>query len=152
MPEIEPIGEPVEEDAIAAAEKRMGRSIPPDFRDFLLEHNGGHPDPARFDIPGAEQPRNSRVSFLFGVDVQRSLNVEYFVSTFEGRIPPEMFPIGRDPGGNLILMGAEGADAGKIFFWHHEGEAEDGEPPTRENVVAVADGLGEFLKSLTPVD
>jgi hypothetical protein len=148
MPEIEPIDGPVDEDAIAAAEKRMGRAIPPDYRDFLLEHNGGHPDPARFDIPGEEQPRTSRVSFFFGVDVQKPLNVEYFVSTFEGRIPPELFPIGRDPGGNLMLMDEDG----KIFFWHHEGEAEDGEPPTRDNVSPVADSLDDLLRSLTPVE
>ena len=57
-------------------------------------------------------------------------------------------PIADDPGGNAICLGMSGNERGKVYFWDHEMEADEGDEPTFENVYLVAESFASFLKSL----
>ena len=143
---------PLTEEALARAEQRVGRKIPGPFRSFLLEHNGGWPDAADFrmagDRVGTTQP--GTIKNFLGIDTpQRTLNLDYVLDTFRERIPSWSFPVARDPGGNLILLAAEGPRAGKVYFWDHEREADEGRPPTEDNLYLIANSFDEFLDGLT---
>ena len=49
---------------IDSAEHDFGISFPKSYRRFLLEHNGGRPDPDTIDIPGHPQsPTDVQVFF-----------------------------------------------------------------------------------------
>jgi hypothetical protein len=74
----------------------------------------------------------------------------YTYMVWERRVPYDLFPIGTDLGGNLILMGDEGPRHGRIFYWIHDFEGPSTEPPTEQAVFPVADSLDEFLASLKP--
>ena len=65
------------------------------------------------------------------------------------RIPNDLFMIAHDPGGNLVLIGTGAENDGRIFFWDHDFEADDGETPDYRNVYPIAESLDAFLAALS---
>ena len=53
---------PLKEDDIVAAERQLGISLPADYRNFLLKHNGGYPEPDAFPISGFRTDGGGRLS------------------------------------------------------------------------------------------
>lgn len=149
--EITRSGPALSEEDVAAFELRVGRSIPSPYRAFLLRHNGGYPDPSDFLVKGSGRGPDlmGTVEQFLGIGVEDEYaEIERYLSMYKDRIPADYFPIAQDPGGNVICMATEGSDTGKIFFWDHEEEAEEGEPPTRQNLYQVAETLDAFLQQL----
>ncbi len=142
--------DPATEEQIAAAEKQLGRKIPGPYRELLPEHNGCRVDPPNFKMPKGSSSPHGSVSWFLGVgpDLDESLQISAIAEMYEGRVPSELVPIARDPGGNLICMNA----GGTVFFWNHEFEdededEEDGEP-SGDNVQEIAEDFESFLASL----
>lgn len=132
-----------------AVERRIGRPIPPEYREFLLVHNGGYPEPADFEITchnGRVMPVS--VEWFFPVEAADSIDLEQVLRRYRGRYPEELFPFACDPGGNLICIAVAGEKAGQIWYWDHEEEAEEGEPPTWDNLYPVSESLNAFLTAL----
>ena len=105
-------------------------------------------------MPGPRKGTTQRgaVKAFLGFNTpEETLNLDYALETFRDRIPARMFPIARDPGGSLILLAKSGPDACKVYFWDHEREADDGEPPTGRNLSLIADSLDAFLENLGDV-
>ena len=132
-----------------AVERRIGRPIPPEYREFLLVHNGGYPEPADFEITchnGRVMPVS--VEWFFPVEAADSIDLEQVLRRYRGRYPEELFPFACDPGGNLILIAVAGEKAGQIWYWDHEEEAEEGEPPMWNNLYFVAESFDAYLANL----
>ena|SRR5689334_15991309 len=144
-------GERLTEHELKLAEKKLGRPIPAPYRKFLLEHNGGRPEQSDFVMASKHRgkPREGTLKSFLGVNLsEETLDLSYVLDTFGDRLPRWLFPIARDPGGSLIGIATDGANAGKVYFWDHEYEAGDGEPPTEDNLYLVADSLDKFLAKL----
>ena len=143
--------EPLTVPKIAKAERGLGRSIPLDYRKFLLQYNGGRPDPSDFAMAGVRKGSTQigAVKRFLGIDTpEDTLNLDYVLEMFGDRMPSRFFPIARDPGGNLIGISTKGADVGKVYFWDHERESDDGETPNDKNLYLVADSFDKFLDKL----
>jgi cell wall assembly regulator SMI1 len=139
-----------EEDLIRI-EQHLGQSLPAEYRRSLLSHNGGRPEPHFFHIRGKNGNTDSDgwLSLFLGVNTGAyHSDLERTMHTFRERMPTNLIPIARDPGGNLICLSTTGTDAGAVYFWNHEEEASEGEPPTYDNVYFIANGFDEFLNSL----
>lgn len=139
----------LEEATIRMVERQSGRKIPHHYRDFLKLHNGGKPTPSNFTFRGAKKriEKGSVKSFLgIGTGVV-TLDLLYVLQTFGSRMPSRMYPIARDPGGNLIVVSDAGEDEGQVFLWDHEREADDG-PPHEDNLFNLADSLQQFIDRL----
>ncbi len=132
---------------VAACEQRIGRPVPPAYREFLLQRNGGRPVRELFTFNDGKRVAEGGVDAFLGVG-KFDESLDRYLDDYRGRIPDDLFPIAHDAGDNLILIGAEGANAGKVFFWHHEFEADEGEAPTYDNVFLIADSFAAFLASL----
>jgi hypothetical protein len=136
-------------------EKTYDRVIPVPYRKFLLKYNGGRPDPSEFKMrgPRGRGDQVGEVKRFFGINVpEKTLDLGYALETFRERLPKNLFPVARDPGGNLIGITTEGDAAGQILFWDHEREADEGEPPTDRNLYFIADSFDEFLNGLGKVE
>ena len=132
-----------------AVEQRIGRPIPAEYRAFLLEHNGGYPEPADFEITHHNgQVESISVDWFFPVEVEGSLDLEKKQKTYQGRLPDELFPFGCDPGGNLLCIVTQGERTGQVWFWDHEEEPEEGETPGWDNLYYVAPDFAAFMKVL----
>lgn len=124
-------------------EKENSIKLPEDYRLFLLEFNGGAPNPNRVKNP------DTIVSYLLGMH-----NQDYFASLykhidmFKRRLPLSTFPIATDPFGNLFIMSVHPDVYGYIYFWDHEGEPEYQDGNYVDNCYFVAYSFNEFIDNL----
>lgn len=139
---------PLAESELAAAEQQLGVKLPDDYRRFMLQHNGGQPEPDGFAIqwrPGqkaAAAAATSMVSWFFMVYGGRHENLLRMNQiTFRDRLPKGTVAIGRDPGSNLLLLRCDDSpQRGELLYWLMEMEAGG------DNVGHVAASFDEFLR------
>jgi hypothetical protein len=150
---IKPVGN-LSEELLSKVENELGIRFPSDYRNFLLEHNGGRPSPAVFDIVWqssqacGEDWKTSEVSRFFAIhDGDKANFLEMNKVDFRGRLPSETIAIAQDPGGNVILLAVKGPMANRVLFWVKDYEVEQGQRPGYENVGFVADSFDDFLNT-----
>lgn len=140
---------PITEADIQAVEQQLNVRFPDDYRRFLLAHNGGRPEPDVFDIFDDDLAfQSSMVNWFYCIDpTDYNYDILKNAEVFKGRMPPEFIPIGEDPGGNQICLVVSGDDRGMIFFWDHESEMDEDEPPTYDNLFFIADNIDDLLNN-----
>ena len=137
------------------AEKEIGFALPEEYRQYLLTHKGGHPFPDVFRVQWqgqywAEGNEINSVAWFFSIYDGEDENFLDYYETHKDRIPKDTIAIARDPGSNLILLGASGPNKGKVFFWQRDYEVDPGSDQEADysNVGFVANSLREFIDSL----
>lgn len=140
---------PVDERALQQLEMTIGARLPPDYRGFLQQANGGvcryrglaieHPDKGFVTLP---------LESLFGVEQQQDVdlltNYTYYCNA--ERVPRWFLPIAIDVGTNLLGIGLDAARYGQIFFWDHEREF-----LALNGVFPVAPSFAAFVHSVRPL-
>jgi hypothetical protein len=144
---------PITFDEVEEFETLISQRLPDEYKNFLLHHNGGRPEPSgfKFSLNGYEWDI-AMIAWFLALYKGEYENITNYFYTYQDRIPKDMLAIAHDPGGSLILLGLEGDNKGKVFFWLQELEGDDGEPPTYDNVAFVANSFNEFLNSFTEVE
>ncbi len=135
---------------IAGFEKGIGSNLPKDYRNFLLEFNGGRPEKRVFDyhLPD-ERIFDSAVNRFFGFNRPEESDIEFSYGLFShDRVPTGMFPIANDPFGNLVAMSLRPESLENIFFWDHDEESEDDDSATLDNLYFIANNFTEFFAAL----
>lgn len=117
--------------------------LPEKYKRFLLQWNGGYPEPSVFKI--SDEQGASVLHVLNGIGDMYD-NLEKVMGIYEDRFPAGFIPIGDDPGGNVICIGTKEPYYEKIYFWDHEEESD--EPDDRTNMYVLADDIYEFLDQL----
>lgn len=132
---------------LAAFEKELGVSLPDEYRQFLLEHNGGTPVPAGFRVAGEGM---SSVENLYGLnDGPDYQQLQEIGVIYRRRMPPGLLPIGDDPNGNVLCLGLAQACRGHVLFWDHERELPALDPISAMPVLASS--FMSFLGGLEPL-
>jgi cell wall assembly regulator SMI1 len=139
---------PVTEAQVAKLEEEMGIRLPSEYRQFLLKHNGGYPEPDGFVIHGRTEDEDGMVDRFLAIHDGEHDNLSRYLKWYKGRLPRNLFPVAHDPGGNLICISTSGADVGKVYFWDHDEEVEEGVVPDYRNVYLLADDFVRFLNGL----
>lgn len=139
---------PLDEADIAAIEQELAVQLPPDYRAFLLESNGGRPASNVFTYTRPDGPTAGIVDWFLGIHTGDNESLRRYVRRYKGRMPANLLPIAEDPFGNIICLAVTGDDTGRVYFWDHEYEASEGEPPATDNVYRIADSFSAFLASL----
>ena len=109
-------GEPLTAEHIDALETTVGKPFPPEYRAFLLAHNGGRPESAIVDIDNCPAGAGVVQMFLGVTGPIESETVEWSWKVFQGRIPERLLPVADDPFGNLFCLSLDGQDRGCVFF------------------------------------
>lgn len=143
---------PLQESDLIQFELDFGVSLPESYRQFLLQHNGGHPQPDAFPIQDNPHDTHGLVHYFLCIQSGDVYHLPDWIKRYRNRIPASFIPIACDPGGNLICLGISGWDAGKVYFWEHEAEAPAGESPGFDNMYFVAGNFLSFLTSLTELE
>jgi cell wall assembly regulator SMI1 len=126
---------------IARLEARLGRVLPEDYRDYLLAQDGGR----LADNSGA-------LDTIFGLgDVPDWASLWDKLDVLTDRMPSWMLPVADDAYGNLYAISLRPDDFGSVWFWDHEEEADEGEPPSEENIAWQAASWSAFLEQLRPL-
>jgi hypothetical protein len=128
-------------------EEDFGISLPLFYRNFIKNFNGGVPEKIFFNFKDTKT-NGSLVDRLFGFVENKYRNIDMYYKNYKMRIPCNTLPIGIDPGGNLILLSVKGPDYGKVYYWDHNWEAEDGQVADYSNLTLIADSFEEFINNL----
>jgi cell wall assembly regulator SMI1 len=132
---------PAAPELVERLEQRIGRRLPTSYRDYLLRQDGGW-----------LESNDAAVKTIFGVgNVKDSASMWRALETFDERVPAWLLPVARDEYGNLFAVSLRDEDLGSVWFWNHEEEADEDEPPVEENLELKAPDWPGFLSSLRPV-
>ncbi len=152
--EIEPLTDEIATiEQIKEFEQKIDAKLPEDYVKFLLQYNGGSPAQDYYDC---ESRIESETSYIDGVGVSwfytlaedYNYNLLKNYNMFFNRMPKEMIPISSSPCGNKICLAVRGSNYGKVYYWDHDWEAEEGEEPTYRNIYLIADSFKKFTDNL----
>ncbi len=131
---------PLEPARLEAFESLIGSRFPGDFRQFLLDHNGGRP---AFDhLLDAERDDSlACLNSTYGLhDGPEYCRMDSTFDTLRDVLPAGLISFGDDPGGNLFCIGVAGEYRGRVYLWDHE----TAEPKL------LGESFEEFLSRLGP--
>ncbi|HLK57118.1 MAG TPA: SMI1/KNR4 family protein [Chthonomonadaceae bacterium] len=139
----------VSKSQLESVENQFGFRFPKAYREFLQTYNGGRPEKGHFSFLRDGIEFGVLVDWFLGIHEKENDNLLKYYRIYKDRIPSDLLPIAHTPGGNLICLAWKGNTFGKIFYWDHDGEVEEGEIPDYRNVYMVAGDLESFLKMLS---
>jgi SMI1-KNR4 cell-wall len=139
---------------ILELETKIRVPLPGTYKDFLMQYNGGKPEPNEFIYVENSHEKYAILQRFLGISERSYSNLYGYIETFkehEERIPSNLIPIAHDPGGNLICISVMGEDIGKVYFWERDGEADidGGEVADYSNVYWIADSFTDFIAGIT---
>lgn len=137
-------------DQIDTLQWKYRLQFPQNYVEFLLRNNGGMPEADCFEF--ADGSDASVVDRFLSVGGPSYADLDWHLEIYNGRIPKEFFPIAKDPGGGLIVMGWDGSFKEQIFFWDHEFEADHDGEATMSNMHFIAPDLSHFMENLSVLE
>jgi hypothetical protein len=146
--------------ALVRFEATIGQQMPDDYRDFLIQCNGGYGcGYVQFHGPTPEgHPADACVNHVGGFREETYFSLESAFENYqqyETRIPKDLIWIADDPFGNAICLGISGVHRGRVYFWDHEKEPDpdewDGCVETAGNIELLANSFAEFMAGLHKV-
>ncbi len=122
--------------------------LPKEYINFLLKNNGGQPKSNHFeknDSSGSVE-YSFYINSFYGIGGAEDTSGELMTMfAFSDGIPDELLPIADDGISNTICLGVDGEYFGKVFIWWKDGEVDEDEKPTFDNVDLVTDSFDEFI-------
>jgi hypothetical protein len=129
-----------------AFESRLELNLPKMYREFLIELNGGTPNPSHVHFLNDDLQASTQLRYLPGIhDGEDWARLPWYVEQYHHRVPIGYIPIGIDTLGSLFLMSVQGPMSGRVYFWDHNLEHA---PPTFDNMSFVAANFTDFLDKL----
>jgi hypothetical protein len=151
---MEQRGPRVTDAQIRAFEQSYGHRLPDDYRQFLLDVNGGGPDIANCEFD------QGVVNRLFSLDDTEddSSDLATRANRERASLPsPDLLFIGHDDFSNSILLALAGEHRGEVWFMLTDDDArpDDANPRVlwhdRRDMRKVADSFEQFLRALRPL-
>jgi cell wall assembly regulator SMI1 len=116
--------------------------LPADYKNHLLQYNGGVPDKDSFELDKTEELWLSRFySLKYGKN-----NLEDAFTTLkinEKILPDSLFPFAIDMGGNHFCISLAQEGYGKIYYCEHD---------TEDSPRLISNSFAEFMNSLKEDD
>ena len=135
---------PVSSEALEQVERRLDIHLPDQYRQFLMRHNGGKPNP---DLFKCADGGGSFVHKFLAIHNGPYENFEQESLSFWANqaVPDNIVPIACDAFGNYVCLSVSGADTGALYFWNHEKQRRKA---SYKNLCLIAKSFDQFLASL----
>ena len=101
-------------------------------------------------VASSATPKPSRKFSGVRPDAPDWANMWDMLDALDGRVPQWLLPVAMDEYGNIFAVSLRADDFGSVWFWDHEEEADEDEPPTEDNIQFKTSGWNAFLASLQP--
>ena len=141
---IDSPGPALSEADLESLEAKLGVVLPVAYRQFLMTHNGGRPEPDGVDVPGYDET-DVQVLFGLGRTIESSC-IEWNLDTLANRLPSGLVPVATDSGGNVFLLSLRGADHGAVLYG--DLDAVFGDLDAELPIFMVSPTFDDFLASL----
>jgi hypothetical protein len=151
-PLMERRGPQVTDAQIRAFEKSFGYSLPDDYRQFLLDVNGGRPDRANCEF---ELGVVNRLFSLEDTD-EESRDLATRANRSRPMLPsPDLLFIGHDGCGGTLLLALAGEHRGEVWLMIDDERPYDANPRVlwhdRRDMRKLASSFEQFMRSLRPL-
>jgi hypothetical protein len=145
-------GPQVTDAQIRAFEQAFGHPLPDDYRQFLLDVNGGRLDRANREF---DQGVVNRLFSLEDTD-DDSRDLATRANRERKSLPsPDLLFIGHDDGSNSLLLALAGEHRGEVWFMVDDERPEDANPRVlwhdRRDMRKVAGSFEQFMRALRPL-
>ncbi|VAW75611.1 hypothetical protein MNBD_GAMMA12-3827 [hydrothermal vent metagenome] len=153
----------VAEESLVTIEKKIGVSLPQDYRAFVKEYGASQFHTLVIFKPIIDLPDYissagyGYFDYFFGVSDNTNIYaLQWAIESYKNRVPKSLLPIGGDVGGGVICLGISGDECNKVYYWDPSNEwdvddIEDGddiESIMFQNVHIVADTFTDFISCL----
>lgn len=129
---------PVSEDDLSSVRRSISQTLPNDFRDWLLKHNGVAPAPSDLSL---EDGRILVINCFVSFSRDDSSNVVSILETLSGRLPDGLIPIAEDHGGNYVCFKyTPTTSSPDVVLWLHE------EADPKHAIVPIASSFTELIE------
>jgi cell wall assembly regulator SMI1 len=153
------MGPRVTPDDVRRYERELGQELPEDYRQFLVDVNGGQPalECSVFQLRKDRSILNNLLS-LNDPDEGNDLATVQRLSAYSGNeLPKDALTIGYDAGGSRILLILAGPHRGQVWFLDIGNLRPTGsnlrvEWFDRRDAWKLADSFAEFMASLKPLE
>lgn len=152
------IGPRVADEDVQRFEQRIGHALPPDYRQFLLDLNGGYAPSSNcvFRVRQDETVLNTLYSLNADDESDDLATRQLYPKYPNNNLPKDALAIGYDEGGGRIVLPLAGPHRGEIWYLETEDPPTVSNPHTewfdRRNVAKLADSFETFMNSLRPLD
>lgn len=138
------------ETQVKAFEKRIGCSLPEEYRNFLMTYNGGQPNPDCVAVPGVEGIDNVGVGVFMHLRATKPAmdELSYEVERVKTLLPSGHLPIAGSS--DLFTLSLKPKTFGSVYWWFHETEELDDEGNFLEAAgYLLAGSFDEFLTRIS---
>jgi len=138
---------------IEEIEQYVGLDFPSNYKNHLLQYNGGQCTPNIFRFNENGKWTESCIDLFLAIYDGEYDNLKEYIRIYkldEKRLPIHLLPFAHDPGGNLICISCANEDEGYVYFWDHENEIDYSisDDKNYSNLYFVANSFNEFILSL----
>lgn len=98
-------------------EARLGASLPASYREFLLRHNGGLPEPPFFGQWMLDR------FLIIGDEPESIRHLWYMLELRREDLPADVIPVAVEQSGDDICIALAGENRGRVYKWSLEGRA-----------------------------
>lgn len=142
---------------ISEFEEQFNIKLPYDYREFMMENNGGTPEGNwgfKFVETNTSKETESIINYFEVIYPEQTTEIddlkEGYIDLLESnQISNELIPIADDPFGNILLLGVKGDYYGKVVFGNHELE----DPETGHIILSfVAESFSKFIDNCYEVN
>lgn len=121
---------------------------PEDYKIFLLEKNGGKPEPSAYKSKSNSYYILSQLFALGGKKNSIYPTVENQLSTYIDVIPELSIPIGDSPGGDLFLLSLNSKNFGEIFYRRHDIEMKFKKKSSYDDLELICTSFSDLFNNL----
>lgn len=138
---------------IEEVEKLVGLNFPKEYKEHLLQYNGGQCEPNVFRFNENGNWSDSSVDWFLAICDGEYDNLKTYIQDYkldEKRMPSNILPIAHDPGGNLICISCGTEDIGVVYFWDHESEVDYSIADDKDysNLYLIGKSFNQFINGL----
>lgn len=115
-------------------------ALPPEYLNFILVADGGHPEIGCFRLPGDGDENLFDVDWFYSVGNSALERVQDVIPEWRSILGERTLPIGRDGGGNQVYLDMNSVPASVWLLLHDNGMMK----------IKVAENFDDFIGSLIP--
>lgn len=135
----------VKEEKILKLEDEIGFTLPNDYKEFLINFNGGVPEVKYSTFTLNELEENIGLQVLYGLDLEENLDLREWYEEYEDDLLDDCLIIGHGIGFGFIVL-VNSPEVSGVYFWDNSFELDNSSED--ENIYKISDTFREFIDEL----